>query len=85
MSRKQVAALVGLAPYDFDSGKLKGRRCYLGWSMLDDGGGAAQSVFDVCSRVNKRVHRVRSKEEIEPAWFDGAEKAAIIGGILVPP
>ena len=26
MSRKQVAALVGLAPYDFDSGKLKGRR-----------------------------------------------------------
>ena len=27
MSRKQVAALVGLAPYDFDSGKLKGRRC----------------------------------------------------------
>jgi transposase len=30
MSRKQVAALVGLAPYDFDSGKLKGRRCI--WS-----------------------------------------------------
>src|SRR6202030_1840222 len=26
MSRKQVAALVGLAPYDFDSGKLKGVR-----------------------------------------------------------
>ena len=23
MSRKQIAALVGLAPYDFDSGKLK--------------------------------------------------------------
>ena len=30
VSRKQVAALVGLAPYDFDSGKLKGRRCI--WS-----------------------------------------------------
>jgi Transposase IS116/IS110/IS902 family len=29
-SRKQVAALVGLAPYDFDSGKLKGRRCIWG-------------------------------------------------------
>src|SRR5262249_39540334 len=27
---KQVAALVGLAPYDFDSGKLKGRRCIWG-------------------------------------------------------
>jgi 4-hydroxy-3-methylbut-2-en-1-yl diphosphate reductase len=52
--------------------------------LLDDGGGAAQSVFEVCSRVNKRVHRVRSKEEIKPAWFAGAGKAAIIGGILVP-
>ena len=30
MSRKQVAALVGLAPYDFDSGKLTGRRCIWG-------------------------------------------------------
>src|SRR5260370_9438704 len=27
MNRKQVAALVGLAPYAFDSGKLKRRRC----------------------------------------------------------
>jgi hypothetical protein len=27
---------------------------------------------------------VRSKEEIRPAWFEGAGKAAIIGGILVP-
>jgi 4-hydroxy-3-methylbut-2-enyl diphosphate reductase len=52
--------------------------------LLDDGGGAAQSVFEVCSRVNKRVHRVRSKEKIVPAWFEGAGKAAIIGGILVP-
>ena len=52
--------------------------------LLDDGGGAAQSVFEVCARVNKRVHRVRSKEEIKPAWFDGAGTAAVIGGILVP-
>src|SRR5260370_32359569 len=27
MNRKQVAALVGLAPYAFDTGKLKGARC----------------------------------------------------------
>jgi transposase len=27
MSRRQVAALVGVAPYDFNSGKLKGMRC----------------------------------------------------------
>jgi transposase len=26
MSRKQVAAIVGVAPYDFDSGKMKGMR-----------------------------------------------------------
>ena len=30
MSRKQIAALVGVAPYAFDSGKLKGMRCIWG-------------------------------------------------------
>jgi transposase len=30
MSRKQVAALVGVAPYAFESGKFKGRRCIWG-------------------------------------------------------
>ena len=30
MNRKQVAALVGVAPYDFDSGRLKGMRCIWG-------------------------------------------------------
>jgi transposase len=30
LSRKQIAALVGVAPYDFDSGKLKGKRCIWG-------------------------------------------------------
>jgi len=30
---KQIAALVGLAPYDFDSGKLKGHRCIYGGRM----------------------------------------------------
>ena len=52
--------------------------------LLDDGGGAAQSLFDICSLINKRLHRVRSKEDIQPHWFDGARTAAIIGGILVP-
>ncbi|MEA2935502.1 MAG: small subunit ribosomal protein ispH, lytB [Variibacter sp.] len=52
--------------------------------LLDDGGGAAQSLFEVCTRTNKRVHRVRSKEEIQPHWFDGAQSTAIVGGILVP-
>ena len=30
LSRKQIAALVGVAPYEFDSGKLKGMRCIWG-------------------------------------------------------
>ena len=30
MSRKQVAALVGVAPYAFEGGKFKGRRCIWG-------------------------------------------------------
>ena len=33
MNRKQIAALVGLAPYDFDSGKLKGHRSIYGGRM----------------------------------------------------
>ena len=30
LSRKQIAALVGVAPYTFESGKLKGKRCIWG-------------------------------------------------------
>jgi transposase len=33
MSRKQIAALVGLAPYDFDSGKRRGHRSIFGGRM----------------------------------------------------
>jgi transposase len=33
IDRKQIAALVGLAPYDFDSGKLKGHRSIYGGRM----------------------------------------------------
>ena len=33
MSRKHIAALVGLAPYDFDSGKLRGQRSIYGGRM----------------------------------------------------
>lgn len=33
MSRKQIAALVGVAPYDFDSGKLRGHRSIYGGRM----------------------------------------------------
>jgi 4-hydroxy-3-methylbut-2-enyl diphosphate reductase len=52
--------------------------------LVDDGGGAAQSVFEVCSSFNSRVYRVSAKEEIRVEWFDGSGSVAIIGGILVP-
>jgi 4-hydroxy-3-methylbut-2-enyl diphosphate reductase len=52
--------------------------------LVDDGKDASQSVFEVCSRVNERVYRIRSKKDIRPEWFDGASKTAIVAGILVP-
>jgi 4-hydroxy-3-methylbut-2-enyl diphosphate reductase len=52
--------------------------------LLDDGGGAAQSLFEVCSGVTKRIQRVRHKEDIQAEWFNGARKTAVLGGILVP-
>jgi 4-hydroxy-3-methylbut-2-enyl diphosphate reductase len=52
--------------------------------LVDDGGGASESVFEVCSRHNARVYRVAAEEEISSDWFDGASTVAIVGGILVP-
>jgi 4-hydroxy-3-methylbut-2-enyl diphosphate reductase len=52
--------------------------------VVDDGGGGAQSAFEVCSSLNKRVHRIRSAADIRVDWFDGAGKVAVVGGILVP-
>ncbi|HVD73585.1 MAG TPA: transposase [Xanthobacteraceae bacterium] len=39
MSRKQIGALVGLAPYDFDSGKLRGHRSICAQTKPRHGGG----------------------------------------------
>lgn len=52
--------------------------------LIDDDGGAAQSVFEVCSLHNKRVHRINCRADIRREWFEGAEKVAVVGGILVP-
>jgi 4-hydroxy-3-methylbut-2-en-1-yl diphosphate reductase len=52
--------------------------------LVDDGGDGANSVYQVCTQINARVHRVRSPSEIRPEWFEGAQKIAIVGGILVP-
>jgi transposase len=49
LNRKQIAALAGLAPFNRDSGKLRGSRCILGRTrtgaarpLYGDGGGSAQ-------------------------------------------
>jgi 4-hydroxy-3-methylbut-2-enyl diphosphate reductase len=52
--------------------------------LIDDGGGAAQSLFEVCVRINPRIQRVHAKEDIRAEWFHGVAKTAIVGGILVP-
>lgn len=52
--------------------------------IVDDGGDGARSVFEVCSRVNGRVHRIRGTHEICEEWLDGAGTVAVVGGILIP-
>jgi 4-hydroxy-3-methylbut-2-en-1-yl diphosphate reductase len=52
--------------------------------LIDDGGDGANSVYQVCTRVNSRIYRVRSKLDIKPEWFKGAQRVAIVGGILIP-
>ena len=50
MSRKQVAALVGVAPYAFESGKLKGKRCVWG------GRAPVRTVWSMGTLVATRCH-----------------------------
>jgi 4-hydroxy-3-methylbut-2-en-1-yl diphosphate reductase len=52
--------------------------------LIDDGGAAALSVFEVCSKHSNLVHRIRSKDEVQAEWFAGVNKVAIVSGILVP-
>ena len=52
--------------------------------VVDDGGGASTSVFEVCSSVNDTVYRVSSKEDIKLEWLKDITTVAIVGGIFVP-
>jgi (E)-4-hydroxy-3-methyl-but-2-enyl pyrophosphate reductase len=52
--------------------------------LVNDGGGASDSVYEVCSRHNARIHKVGAKEDLRHEWFDGAKSACVVGGILVP-
>ena len=52
--------------------------------LVDDGGDGSQSVFEVCSRVNPRVYRIKKKHQVQAEWLATAAKVAVVGGILVP-
>jgi 4-hydroxy-3-methylbut-2-enyl diphosphate reductase len=58
--------------------------------IVDDGGGASQSLFEVLSTMTTRVYRLRWRDDgswqaaLDPAWLTGIQSVAVVGGILVP-
>jgi 4-hydroxy-3-methylbut-2-enyl diphosphate reductase len=52
--------------------------------LINDGGGASDSVYEVCSRYNARIHKVGAKDDLRREWFNGTTSACVVGGILVP-
>ena len=58
--------------------------------VVDDGGGASQSLFEVLSAVHARVYRFLWRDDgswqasIDRNWLTGASSVAVVGGILVP-
>jgi 4-hydroxy-3-methylbut-2-enyl diphosphate reductase len=58
--------------------------------IVDDGGAASQSLFEVVSEVQPQVRRVRWREDgswkaaVDVRWLTGARRVAVVGGILVP-
>ena len=58
--------------------------------IVDDGGAASQSLFEVLSAVHPQVTRVRWREDgswkatLDVSWLTGARRVAVVGGILVP-
>src|SRR5215208_3049355 len=82
MSRKQIAALVGLAPYDFDSGKLRGHRSIYGGRMPVRNvlymaalsacryNPALKTFHNRLAAAGKGVERIIAREKLEErVWF----------------
>ena len=64
MSRKQIAALVGLAHYDFDSGKLRIHRTRWSYPVrnISTWGPSADAEYDRPSKPSRRLaewHEIR--------------------------
>jgi len=58
--------------------------------VVDDSGGASQSLYEVLSAVGARVYRFRWRDDgswkasIDGSWLTGADRVAVVGGILIP-
>jgi len=58
--------------------------------VVDDGGDASQSLFEVLSAGHDNVYRIRWRDDgswkasIDVSWLKGAGSVAVVGGILVP-
>lgn len=54
--------------------------------VVNDHGGASQSVFEQCVRANPRTYRFDAKADaaLRPEWLADAEVVAVVGGIHVP-
>lgn len=58
--------------------------------IVDDAGGASQSLFEVLSTLSTPVQRLRWRDDgswqeaLDRHWFAGARSVAVVGGIMIP-
>ena len=95
---EDILSSEGLVAEGFDIlilGKRQNHHCQYAQEVdrcviVDDGGAASQSLFEVLSGVHPKVMRVRWREDgtwkaaVDVSWLTGARRVAVVGGILVP-
>ena len=46
--------------------------------------GNTTRLAEICRGVNPRTHHVETSDELDPAWFDGAETVGVTAGASTP-
>ena len=46
--------------------------------------GNTTRLAEICSAVNDRVYHVETAEDLDPAWFEGAESVGVTAGASTP-
>ena len=46
--------------------------------------GNTTRLVEICREVNPRVHHVETADELDPAWFEGAESVGVTAGASTP-